>query len=467
MKSNLNRVSAFIIAAVGIVLCAYQFFDPFLWFDESGQLYIGLGLSHYADPFSARGVFRDVFGSNRNFNLDPGGFSVLVWFWTYVSTSVYFLRLLPFLFFAASVFFLYKVLEQAGIGKGYTTFFMGVYLVFASILYLMTEFRAYSMELCGTLLTLWLFLKYSDRFDYRRLLTLSLVACFFCTSRYSFILTAFVLTLLVLFTLFRKESFRTFLAKSFVFGLPLAMTVVLVYLFMMRMQDASGTMEYVGFIGKRVSLLWSPLSFLFYLNVVLSVVWYRRHGKVPVIPVYALCVSLFFFALSVFSLFPWDFKRAVSVTLLNILSLMVYIDGFAKGFDRKGWVVCAMDAAVVAGALIPILFMGLKGEAEGREFEALDLSGYARVFVNYDCQPDVRYQYEFGRLRERAAADGYPDKFVFQVEQTRADDGSFDLRVLDPLDVDCDLYYHLSKPVDEAFTLLGDCRYFYRKTVGD
>ena len=195
--------------------------------------------------------------------------------------------------------------------------------------------------------------------------------------------------------------------------------------------------------------------------------WYRRHGKVPVIPVYALCVSLFFFALSVFSLFPWDFKRAVSVTLLNILSLMVYIDGFAKGFDRKGWVVCAMDAAVVAGALIPILFMGLKGEAEGREFEALDLSGYARVFVNYDCQPDVRYQYEFGRLRERAAADGYPDKFVFQVEQTRADDGSFDLRVLDPLDVDCDLYYHLSKPVDEAFTLLGDCRYFYRKTVGD
>ena len=456
MRIRYDRISICIIAVAAVALMVVQFLDPFMWFDETGQFFMGLGLNHYSDPFSVRGTLHDVIVNNSIYNLDPGGFSVLTFFWTYISTSVYFLRVLPLLFFIASAYFLYKILTLVEVQKNYLPVFLGIYVIFGCVFFLVSEFRAYSMEMCGTLATLWLFMKYSEDFTYRRLLILSLVASFFCTSRYSFLMVAFVLAIFVLVVLFRKESFWKFFTKALVFGTPLLATVLLIYLFMTRVQG-SGNLVYVGYIGSNISLLWSPLSLLFYLNIVLFAVCWKREKKAPVFLVYALSVSLLFFVLSVCSLFPWDIKRIVSVTLLNVLSLLWYVDHYTKGYAEKKWGIYSMDCLIV---LISIFlcykFTHRKIDDVAREFEALDMSKYESVYIPYTNIPDVRYQYEFGRLRDRVAQDGYPDKFVFEVTPER---------LLTPADVECDLYFHLDSQFSDGFVLEDNCRYSFRKVA--
>ncbi len=457
-------LAAAVVAVAAAALCAVQFIDPYLWFDESGQFFMGLGINHYSDPYSVRGTLHDVIVNNRRFNLDPGGFTVLVWFWTLVSNSVFFLRLLPLLFFAGSVWFLYRILDHSGIDRTRSFLFLGVYVLFASVFSLVAEFRAYSMEICGTLMTLWLYLKFSDDFTFRRLLVLSLVASFFCTSRYSFILVAFVLALFVLVTLYRREKFGRFLAKSLVFGLPLLATVLAVYFFMTRLQTP-GTLGYVGYIGKNPSLLWSPLSLLFYLNILLYGIRFRRDRKsVPFVLTFTLCVSAFFFLLSVCVLFPWDLKRAASVTLLNLVSLMIHFDSFTRNPAWKKWIDYATCAGIALLAVALCYKMGHRGiDDVAREFESLDLSRYESVYVSYDSMPDIKYQYEFGRLRDRVEADRYPDRFVFQVKQEKPDRDSFDNHLLDPQDVDCDLYFNIGDNPGEAFVREENCRYSFKK----
>ena len=73
--------------------------NPWLWFDESGQFWISKGLNHYSEVYAASGGLSDVIENNRHYNLDPGGFSVLLYFWLLINdSSTFFLRLLPYLF---------------------------------------------------------------------------------------------------------------------------------------------------------------------------------------------------------------------------------------------------------------------------------------------------------------------------------------------------------------------------------
>jgi hypothetical protein len=51
------------------------------WLDESGQIWISLGLNHFSPPFSEPGGFKDVFVNNIKYNMDPGGFTYLLYFW--------------------------------------------------------------------------------------------------------------------------------------------------------------------------------------------------------------------------------------------------------------------------------------------------------------------------------------------------------------------------------------------------
>lgn len=464
MKITLDKILALIVAAAALSLCAFQFLDPFLWFDESGQFFIGLGLNHYSDPFLTRGTLYDVIVNNRFYNLDPGGFSIMVYFWTLFSTSVYFLRVLPLLFFLASVYFLYRILTHEKVSSSYVTVFLGAYVVFAGLFFLIAEFRAYSMEICGTLMTLWLYLKYSDKLDYRRLLTISLVACFFCISRYSFIMVAFCLALFIIFDLFRKETFGRFIAKSAVFGTPLLVTVLLIFFFMTRLQD-SGTLNYVGYIGKNPRLLLlSPLTLLFYLNIILFALRYRKEKKVPFILVYALGVSSVFFILSICSLFPWDLKRAASVTLLNLLSLMIHFTYFAGELAERKWVIYPLDGLVVLCSLFLCYRTTHREFVDiSKEFEALDLSKYEKVYVAYTSIPDIKYQYEFGRLRDRVAEDGYPEKFVFQARSYQLADGEFREHLLAPEEAECDLYFHLDARQLNGFKAEKNCTYSFVK----
>ena len=43
----------------------------------------------------------------------------------------------------------------------------------------------------------------------------------------------------------------------------------------------------------------------------------------------------------------------------------------------------------------------------------------SKIFVELHYNPDLRYQYEFGSLKNRAKADNYPSRFSFQKQKSQ------------------------------------------------
>ena len=78
--------------------------SPYLWYDEAGQFFISKGLNHDSNPLEKGGDFSSVLTNNALYNMDPGGFSILLHFWAKISNYHIWLRLLPFIFFIGSIF---------------------------------------------------------------------------------------------------------------------------------------------------------------------------------------------------------------------------------------------------------------------------------------------------------------------------------------------------------------------------
>ena len=62
--------------------------DAPLSYDESGQIFISQGLNHWSHPYSQPLGLGQVIKNNSLYNLDPGGFSILLFFWEKVSHNL-------------------------------------------------------------------------------------------------------------------------------------------------------------------------------------------------------------------------------------------------------------------------------------------------------------------------------------------------------------------------------------------
>ncbi|MCZ7600707.1 MAG: hypothetical protein M5U09_27350 [Gammaproteobacteria bacterium] len=58
-----------------------------MWYDEAVQFWIARGLSPFAPPLQAAGGIADAVRLNAVFNLDPGGFTLLVYIWSKIDTG--------------------------------------------------------------------------------------------------------------------------------------------------------------------------------------------------------------------------------------------------------------------------------------------------------------------------------------------------------------------------------------------
>ena len=149
-KRILTMMTLIVCVAVIAVFSYNALRNPWLWFDESGQFWISKGLNHYSEVYAASGGLSDVIENNRHYNLDPGGFSVLLYFWLLINdSSTLFLRLLPYLFFLgfASVVFLYTYKSSKNILEAaFLTTLLFLWEVTANE---MGEVRGYTMEMCG------------------------------------------------------------------------------------------------------------------------------------------------------------------------------------------------------------------------------------------------------------------------------------------------------------------------------
>lgn len=89
---------AFEATALG-VFASWHLPRTAFWYDESMQFWMSLGLDGFGPPQVPPGSFRDVIRNNAIANLDPGGFTIIMWLWLKLATGVIWQRALPLIFF--------------------------------------------------------------------------------------------------------------------------------------------------------------------------------------------------------------------------------------------------------------------------------------------------------------------------------------------------------------------------------
>jgi hypothetical protein len=221
---------AFEAAALG-VFASWHLSRTAFWYDESMQFWMSLGGDAFGPPWSPPGSFRDVIHQNAVTNLDPGGFTVIMWLCLKLATGVVWQRALPFVFF---------VFGMACLGwMGWTRRRSVPFAGFASLipacdpllLDYATEVRAYSMEFAGIAFGCMLL----DRVILRRETLPALFAgvafALFLGSRYSFALFAAATFFALAVTIFSDKVIdrRQMAVRLVAFAAPIAIAAAIIF----------------------------------------------------------------------------------------------------------------------------------------------------------------------------------------------------------------------------------------------
>jgi hypothetical protein len=200
------------------------------WLDESGQFWMAKGLYHFSQPLSKEGNVLDLINENSRHNMDPGGFTIILHYWSEISDSAVWLRSLPYTFFILSMmavaFLVYFFTKSIGLSLASLYY---IPIMRGGLLYYAFELRAYSMEYLGLAISFLLFVYFLRKRTDRNLLIFTSIVAFFCTSRYSFIIFGLILS----FVTFAVQRFQITKIKYY---MPIFISIVLIYFLSFRSQ---------------------------------------------------------------------------------------------------------------------------------------------------------------------------------------------------------------------------------------
>jgi hypothetical protein len=426
--------------------------NPYVWYDESGQFLISQGQNHYAAPLSGRGSLSDVLRNNHDYNLDPGGYSVILYFWNLISTNTYFTRLLSVLFFIGALLCLWKIGMRTYKNVYYSLLLILPLLISSHVVKDIAYIRAYSMVICGVCLALLLLLKYKNNFSYGNLFALGTIVALFCTSRYEYILFAFIFSLYVIFLIYRQSSsVIQFGTKTVVYGTLPLLAVLAIWYFQMRYQTSSfGISDYFGSISRNPSAFRSTMSLLFYLQIFLILFSFIKKKNIPIIVWISLSNALLIFILALCNRFPWNAEKCIATYILLIISCVMMTINLFDGKMSRFWQhtiaslcilsVCATTYISITNKMFNFRYSSYHNY---EEYEKFDISQYEHIFVGEQKVPDVIYMYEYGKYKNRQKIDNYPNRFCFQkgIPSTPSQCQSTTIDPVKTISSSCDLYW--------------------------
>ncbi len=411
-----------------------NFSFDYLWYDESGQFWIAKGLHHDSAPLSPSGNISDVIDSNSHHNLDPGGFSILLYWWTKISDSIIWLRMLPFLFlcgisvcsaYLTNHFFKNRILT-----------FLALFLPFTYpvLLNMGFEIRAYSMEVFFTMLLLILIEQLAKRLTPLRVLFSAIIMSIGMCSRYSAIIIAFAGSSYLIFLIIRQNiSSKDKIILLICLIVPLLTTQFSIYHNALKHQNLHlGQLSYLQYLSNNWSYLIRPLNLL-YMLVLLGLLFISiKQNKWLKTDAYRhllyLCLSAnaLYIILSALGLHPWRIgsKGNISVNFLVLFSVFVLVIHFIKRLPKqlrlmKLTVVLICPVFIIVG-YNRYLFPKHSESPYPRHdmhvstayhFEKIDSVKHQRIFVESWESPYVRYEFEYGNLKHLKHL--YPERFTF------------------------------------------------------
>lgn len=436
----------------------------FLSYDESGQFYISKGLCHYSNPYSPYSGIGDVLKYNKYFNMDPGGFSVVLHFWSKISNSYIWLRLLPLLFYLLALYFSYKSLIISGCKRSYSLLLISLFLVTDPFVSVSCQLRAYTMEMFGIAISLWFLVKYNKMFTEARLFLLSVILCIFLTTRYDFIIYTFAFSIILFLhecqfkrTLFQVKPF-------FVYSGLLFIATLIIYLGQMHTQNSHAIpLYYLGYIGNKPELLLSNMSIRFYVLLLFYVFRRKEHQGKNIILNLCLLTNIVFFVLSIINKYPWDEQRTFAVTYFQYLTIGYC---FIKYCDSHRWKI--IPHLVFLGFIIYNVYsinFYKRHNPEYYIFEEFEdiyskLPKGQTIFVHENQLPNIKYQYEEG-IHKNDHDRNYYKNIVFSLGASHAKTNLLFVGDGIPLDsAKCNYYLIVGKP-DSTYKRLPPYKFIY------
>lgn len=462
IRESLAARSIAVIAALALIglplflVAREHLASPNLWFDESGQFFLSLGLQHYSPPNAPDGGWGMMLIESRAMNGDPGGFTALLRLCgTLFGYSPFVLRSLPFLFFLLTPIIILLSARRAGTNPVIAALAASMPLGFPVLLHYATELRPYSMETCAVAFLFFLPAWFLDKPRDWMVVALGCMAALLISSHYSAFLSGFAACLVVLFPL---RPLRPAVLRAARFAIPLGIVVVASYLLQARyifgyLVTGGGHVAPVFvplvLMGKdaaaRLALLQEnfldigPLPITIYLLAAPLFVWLgprslpRLRSLVGrTFAFTALSVTLVALA-SVTGKLPWSWPTRWSIGYQTLsaccLAMIVIAVGtclwqLAKSWPWKVLAIAAMACVVTAWSMQ--LDRAIRSEHPYYEtiashFQALASSPDAkslRFFVQMNATPTTRYLVEYGPLK---GVFSYPKNFHFETYEERRD----------------------------------------------
>lgn len=436
-----------------------------LWYDESGQFFISRGLNHWSEPYSAPGGLSAVLYSNSHYNHDPGGFGILLWLFEKVSTDVSWLRVLPLIFFIGAMVFSAKAVYAVTRNAGYAA--LGALLpMLIPEYYGADELRAYSMELCGVAYGIWMVFRLKQGASVKRILLLSLLLTFFITARYAMVMYTFFFSCIILVNLWlSRESVKSFWIRALVYSAPLLVMVGLIWHFSMSIQNphaaAYGYFEYLP----------RPFTFGYMICICISIVsvvsWKWQTSRMRLMTILFFVTTIGFLLLGMMDKLPFLLNglkggSPLFICLVQLTTLgYVLLQRMKVGRWTK-WVMLGVLMLIPIGKILsypyPMRTFGfMPAERRRADFtsqitHACEISPERVILVIDDFCPTVRYEYEFGGLRDKVVEHGYPNHFLFwKGSSHNYDSPGFPGQKWDSIDRDKFIEYLGQMPVGDIF----------------
>ena len=429
--TGIKNISVFSYILLGLLFIVFiaitrNLFTPFLWYDEAVQFFVSKGLNAHANPLAHPGGLIDVIASNKFCNLDPGGFGMILYFWSKLSDHYVWLRLLPFLFFVGVVLsFIY--LSYSWVNDLRIAILMGfIPILIPSVLTMGFEIRAYSMECMGTLVCVVVLEKLREKISCMRLLVCSCVLCFFMTSRYSEIIVVFIASIYVLLLICRDAvALKKKVKYITIYALPLLIMLNYIYFFALVFQNRNlEPLPYLSYLSSDKGILLRLPNLLFICVVGMLLIVYLSKGRFPLVRKYeallfvSIYVNVLFLVLSFLGKHPWDpiSTRCISLFLLVILCVSAVIGELLKPLFNSNEI--TKYYFIVFVLLLTLnhrkKFLYVREDLDNTycNFLKYDVSGCSRVYIDYWANPSVRYLLEYGSFRNERKYH-YPDRFVF------------------------------------------------------
>lgn len=445
-----------------------------VWYDEAASFWISQGLHNYSKIKEPAKGLKEVISANRYANLDPGGYSILLHYWTKIDKGIVWLRLSAFIFFLVFMGFLGLIAWEWTRSIRFSVLSMALPLLFDPAMYFATEIRAYAMEMAGIAVGTFVLIRVFRHPSIKNLLILGFVCASFLTSRYSYIV--FVGSVCCSYFVFvigepKERRLRSVLIFSG-FLLPVLACGLLIYHFTLSRffeyslaKTATNLLapDYVqGWILKgktfreSLNLFKDNFLSLYSLPILLAILvlilrWpvsrflvkryfpklIRLNGRPNFLPFYWLISSgqVFSILLSVLGFYPWNVGTRwslylIAFSMIAIILLIADVIWFfralgewryphhqIKGFGRDVSLMMIIVVALAsyhATSFRHIFWVDLGPPTE--YLNSLQLTE-GSVFVTHYEIPTLRYLYEFGPYRNN---DKYPDVFRFE-QRSEAD----------------------------------------------